>query len=365
MWSYPPTAVNADYENITFGMDASHICANPKHSKDALVAQCPIVVLKASTVLQSLGIIASRILLPSSDTQGEARERTYCPTTWNYAYGYDAPAQYSDSLFESGAPAILAHECVLSVTAQMSNKIQQRAPCANALSPFSISSGVRTDAESHSRAQTQGASTCQARRYDLSSIEDMREVLNKTLSLTKDFVKVPEARAECRILHFKPESRRQHKTCPEQDCEELLFTFNQRKSMINLELHEEPEWKDRVEAFKKGGTSTLGRILDVGAEGSQERMESRQFEEITEHASDHWKNVELIPSKKLFLGETLVMRMWIQTFFGQSQRTILVQLVSLESFRKMMPSSICSGSNLEFKTSTRSRMKDCVVLTAT
>ena len=67
MWSYPPTAVNSNYEHITFGMDASPLCKNPKHPKDALTAQSPIVVFKASTVLQSLGIIASRILLPSSD----------------------------------------------------------------------------------------------------------------------------------------------------------------------------------------------------------------------------------------------------------------------------------------------------------
>ena len=60
-------------------MDASHLCKNPKYPKDALVAQSPIVVFKASTVLQSLGIIASRILLPSSDVQGQLKDRTYCP----------------------------------------------------------------------------------------------------------------------------------------------------------------------------------------------------------------------------------------------------------------------------------------------
>ena len=67
MWTYPPTAVNSKYDNITFGIDTS-----------PLIDQCPMVVFKASTVLQSLGIIASRILLPSSDTQAETRERTYC-----------------------------------------------------------------------------------------------------------------------------------------------------------------------------------------------------------------------------------------------------------------------------------------------
>ena len=98
MWSYPPTAVKSNYDNITFGMDASRLRKDTPHSKDALTAQSPIVVLKAGTVLQSLGIIASRILLPSSDVQGEKRDRAYCPTTWNYAYEYDTPAKYSDLL---------------------------------------------------------------------------------------------------------------------------------------------------------------------------------------------------------------------------------------------------------------------------
>ena len=54
MWSFPPTAVKSNYDNITFGMDASHLLlrSNPPHAKDALTAQSPIVVFKASTVLQ-------------------------------------------------------------------------------------------------------------------------------------------------------------------------------------------------------------------------------------------------------------------------------------------------------------------------
>ena len=122
MWSFPPAAVKSNHNNITFGMDSTHFCDNPTHTKDALCAQCRIVVFKASIVLQSLGVIASRNLLPSSDVQGESRERAYFPTTWDYAYTYDTPSKYSDALFEQGALPILAHECVLSVIAQMSNK---------------------------------------------------------------------------------------------------------------------------------------------------------------------------------------------------------------------------------------------------
>ena len=138
MWPFPTTSANLNYENITFGLDASHLRKDPPHSKDALVSQSPIVVFKAATVLQSLGIIASRILLPSSDVQGEKRDRTYCPTTWNYAYEYETPAQHSDQLRANGAPSLLAHECVLAVMAQIPNKNQRHAfskkrPfCANA-----------------------------------------------------------------------------------------------------------------------------------------------------------------------------------------------------------------------------------------
>ena len=141
MWSRPRAAVANNNDNITFGMDSTRICDNPTNTKDALVAQCPIVVFKASTVLQSMGIIASRTLLPSSDVQGESRERAYCPTTWSYVYWYDTPAKFSDALFGEGAPAIL-HECVLSVIAQMSNKDQKHAQCANAHAPSTVVSGM-------------------------------------------------------------------------------------------------------------------------------------------------------------------------------------------------------------------------------
>ena len=64
-------------------------CENPTTNKDALVAQCSIVCFKASTMLQGMGIIASRIVLPCFDVQGESRERTYCPPTWLYAHACD------------------------------------------------------------------------------------------------------------------------------------------------------------------------------------------------------------------------------------------------------------------------------------
>ena len=53
------------------------------------------------------------------------------------------------------------------------------------------------------------------------------------------------------ILKFSRKDRKQYKICPEQDCEQLVFNFEPSKSMIEiLELHENPEWKARVEVFK-------------------------------------------------------------------------------------------------------------------
>ena len=114
---------------------------NPGHDKDALVLQSPIVVFKAATVLQSLGIAASRIVLPSSDVKGGKKNRTYCPATWTYAYLYDTPSSYSDLLRKEGAHSLLSHECVLSVIVQLTNKNTAHPQCAFGDSESSVLSG--------------------------------------------------------------------------------------------------------------------------------------------------------------------------------------------------------------------------------
>ena len=63
-----------------------HLVDTTERSKDALVSQSPIVVFKSRNMLQALGIVYGRIVLPSSDVKGETKGKTYCPTTWNYAY---------------------------------------------------------------------------------------------------------------------------------------------------------------------------------------------------------------------------------------------------------------------------------------
>ena len=66
MWSFPSTSVSQSWDYIAFRMEASH--------------------LKELCGLQSVShwVIASRIVLPSSDVKGEKKNRTY-PSTWNFA----------------------------------------------------------------------------------------------------------------------------------------------------------------------------------------------------------------------------------------------------------------------------------------
>ena len=83
LWSFPSTSVSQNWEYIAFGMEASHLKENPDHEKNALVSQSPMVVFKASMVLQSLGylgIVAIWIVLPSSDVKGKKKNKTYCPS---------------------------------------------------------------------------------------------------------------------------------------------------------------------------------------------------------------------------------------------------------------------------------------------
>ena len=66
--------------------------------KDALVSQSPIVVFKSCNMLQALGIVYTRIVLPSTDVKGETKGKTYCPTTWTYAYQWKYASEYADLL---------------------------------------------------------------------------------------------------------------------------------------------------------------------------------------------------------------------------------------------------------------------------
>ena len=104
MSSIPPGVLRDLTKNIIFGTSLTHIDEGNRNCEtEALQAQCPIVCFKASTVLHGMEAIASRTLLPSTDKEGERRQRTYCPTTFNYADSYDTPGAYSDQLAQHGS----------------------------------------------------------------------------------------------------------------------------------------------------------------------------------------------------------------------------------------------------------------------
>ena len=142
MWSFPSTSVSQIWDPISFGMPAWHLTEDQTHDKDALVSQSPIVVFKAATVLQSLGIISGKIILPSSDVKGEKKNKTHCPSTWKGAYQYHSPAEYSDALRKEGASSLPCHECILSVIDQLSSKSPNHPACSFADSASSVLSRV-------------------------------------------------------------------------------------------------------------------------------------------------------------------------------------------------------------------------------
>ena len=81
-------------------------------------------------MIQALGIAYSKIVLPSGDSKGESKGRTYCPTTWTHCYQWPYASQCADLLRKAKASALLCKECTLLVRIQMSNKNANRTDCA-------------------------------------------------------------------------------------------------------------------------------------------------------------------------------------------------------------------------------------------
>ena len=127
---------------MTFGMAPWHLVQETDRHKEALVSQSPIAAFKACNMLQALGIVYSKIVLPSSDSKGESKGRTYCPTTWNYSYSWQHAAEYADQLRQVGASALLCQECTLVVIAQLSKKSTNHPNCAFADSASTVMSGA-------------------------------------------------------------------------------------------------------------------------------------------------------------------------------------------------------------------------------
>ena len=133
MWTFPTTAVSQCWEALTFGMPPWHIgendAINRSKAKDALQSQSPIAAFKACNMLQALGVADSKIVLPSGDSKGAEKKRTYCPTTWSHCYQWEHAAQYADQLRQVGASPLLCKETTLLV----SHSIEQQESVASRL----------------------------------------------------------------------------------------------------------------------------------------------------------------------------------------------------------------------------------------
>ena len=243
MWSFPTTSVNQNWEAMTFGMAPWHLVSETDRNKEALQSQSPIAVFKACNVIQAIGIAYSKIVLPSGDSKGESKNRTYCPTTWNYSYTWQYAADYADQLRQARASALLCQECTLLVRAQLSKKNANHPNCAFADSASTVMCGVMISLTPCIAAKVD-------RQPDLHEIaefkdaEDMIQQLNSILSRPIGFPSIPAPRKDCHIMTFQPKKRHsQYVMCPEQDCESLVYMSDQNRSMIEtLELHEDPFW---------------------------------------------------------------------------------------------------------------------------
>ena len=188
-------------------------------------------------------------------------------------------------------------------------------------------------------------------------------------SLSVDFDQVPKPRPECRVLTFGPKERRQCSVCPEQDCERLVFHVSPGKSIIEiLELHEDVEWKDRVEIFKGWYSYTKTTwTWESNEQNKSWKGSSKRLSSVPVSLEERRKNVELIQSRRHLLGRISVMRTSIEnSSIQQPQKNILVQSRSPRRCPSTKPSSTSNGSSPWSRASTRSlRMKGCIVHIAT
>ena len=127
---------------MTFGMAPWHLVSDTDRCKEALQSQSPIAAFKACNVIQAIGIAYSKIVLPSGDTKGESKNRTYCPTTWNISYTWQYAADYADQLRQVRASALLCQECTLLVRVQLSRKNANHPNCAFADSASTVMCGA-------------------------------------------------------------------------------------------------------------------------------------------------------------------------------------------------------------------------------
>ena len=259
-------------------MDVTQI--DPNNSETAThQAQCPIVCFKASTVFQGMGVIASRTLLPSADVEGQRRQRTYCPTTFNTADSYDTPSAYSDQLARHGSRSLLAHECVIPLICHMRNKKQKHPTCACAHAPSAVAIGIVIPIISYYQPKFQ-------RKIKLEDMWRLRDqgnligVLNDSLRKKKThFEEVPPVKDDNEIFMYISGKKLPYKFCPETDAEELVYVSDQELSLI--ESWYKPSWlkaqrssSDTAQGNASGYAQGSGSGYAQGWKGSSNRAAS-------------------------------------------------------------------------------------------
>ena len=167
------------------------------------MSQSPIAAFKACNMLQAVGIAYSKIVLPSGDSKGESKGRTYCPTTWNYSYTWQHAADYADQLRQVGTSALLCQECTLLVKVQLSRKSNNHPNCAFADSASTVMCGAMIS-----------LTPCMAAKVDhqpdlheyaeFKDADDMIQQLNILLSKPYGFPSIPAPRKDCQIMTFGP-----------------------------------------------------------------------------------------------------------------------------------------------------------------
>ena len=108
MWNFPTTSVNQNFQPI----DIRHGPLAHYRSDRAFQGSIGESITHCCLQVMQLGIVYSRIVLPSSDSKGETKGKTYCPATWNYAYQWKYAAEYADLLRQAGASSLLCPECI-------------------------------------------------------------------------------------------------------------------------------------------------------------------------------------------------------------------------------------------------------------
>ena len=134
--------------------------------------------------------------------QGDRRERTYCPSTFFYAHSYVTSCKYSDILAQHRGNPVLAHERVLSIICQMSNKDAKHSYCANAHAPSAVASGLLICLEEYYQPKVYRVVQME-HAVDFPSRKHMIEDLNKILSIAPDFAEIPPLNTSNQLFEYK------------------------------------------------------------------------------------------------------------------------------------------------------------------